>query len=95
MERRNERRAIMIGAKKPSLIILALLLVAGCATAKIDVFPPSTQPRLDNSAGALVVTYPAASGGIPLSSDFIVTDDDQNVDVYRVTVAPQYVGYRP
>lgn len=87
--------AIMIGATKPSLVILALLIVGGCATAKIDVFPPTTQPRLDNRAGASVVTYPAPSGGIPLSSEFTVTAAGQNVDVYQVKVPPRNIGYTP
>jgi hypothetical protein len=48
-----------------------------------------------SSANASVVTYPAPSGGIPLSSDFSVTADGQRVDVYQVKVPPQYVGYNP
>ena len=46
-------------------------------------------------ANASVVTYPAPSGGIPLSNDFTVTADGLRVDVYQVKVPPQYVGYDP
>ena len=46
-------------------------------------------------ADASVVTYPAPSGGIPLSSDFAVTADGQYVDVYQVKVSRQFSGYTP
>ena len=45
-------------------------------------------------ANASVVTYPAP-GGVPLSGDFTVYADGQRVDVYRVKVPPQNVGYDP
>ncbi len=46
-------------------------------------------------ADASVVTYPAPSDGIPLSSDFAVTADGQHVDVYQVKVSRQFSGYTP
>src|SRR4029077_20578014 len=46
-------------------------------------------------AGAAVVTYPAPSGGIPLSNAFTVSADGANVDVYQVKVEPVGTGYNP
>jgi hypothetical protein len=42
-----------------------------------------------------IITYSAPSGGIPLSSDFTVTANGQDVDVYQVKVPPQWIGYTP
>ena len=91
--------------KKKRLLLWALLVVVlvseGCATVRgigkdIQSLGRALKgPVSGGYANASVVTYPAPLGGIPLSSDFSVTADGRQVDVYQVKVPPQWIGYTP
>jgi hypothetical protein len=59
------------------------------------IFAVTASAFFADPANVSVVTYPAPSGGIPLSSDFSVTADGRQVDVYQVKVPPQWIGYTP
>jgi hypothetical protein len=67
-------------------LLMLLIVVLG-----LGFLLPSTM------AYAAVVTYKAPSGAnsIPLSSDFSVTADGKEVDVYQVTVTRAGEGYNP
>jgi predicted small secreted protein len=91
--------------KKKRLLVWALLVVVliseGCATVRgigkdiQSLGRALKSPVSGGYANASVVTYPAPLGGIPLSSDFSVTADGRQVDVYQVKVPPQWIGYTP